>query len=458
MESFGKGRQRRGGSTLEECLLEARSGKAAPIYFFDGDPFLSARAARELANALLPEAERALNEASLDPAASPSEIAAELATPGLLGGASCRKVVFVADPAFLAPKGDGDAPFAAARDAWLKGRQREGARRLLVLAAKAGWKAEDLANAVPTTENWKEELGVSGADLSFVREAGRYAVEREMKAVRDDASVLSALLSRGLPPGHTLVVAAGRVDSQSPLVKKLASAGRRVTFAIEKAGASGEVQPVLRPLLDSFLKESGKSADPGAEARLVELLGDDARALANEVTKLISFAGDRMTITAADVDEVVTRVAPDPFFALGNAVEARDLARALAVLHRSLAEGAAPLMLLGSLASTVRRLLIERERGRRLAGDRHIPTFAQWQALILPHISQQELGGKKPYGFWMKYQAAQRYSRESLLRALVDLADADLAMKSGLEERPRLERVLWRLMAEERANTERSLR
>ena len=49
----------------------------------------------------MPEARRALNLVELDPAASPGEVAAELATPGLFGGA---KVVLLQEPAFLSPK------------------------------------------------------------------------------------------------------------------------------------------------------------------------------------------------------------------------------------------------------------------------------------------------------------------------------------------------------------------
>jgi len=92
--------------------------------------------------------------------------------------------------------------------------------------------------------------------------------------------------------------------------------------------------------------------------------------------------------------------------------------------------------------------VVERERGRKAAGARRIPSYDAWQTLVLPLIAEEELGGKKPYGFWMKYQAAQRYDRAALLRGLADLADADLAMKSGLDERPLLERALWRLMGQ----------
>ncbi len=434
--------------TLALCLEEARAGSPAPVYLLDGDAFLTGRAGRELAEALVPAGERDLNLVELDGAVSPAEVAAEVATRGLFAGPASRKVVLVSEPAFLTSKEDGGGPFRSARDAWQKGRQREGARKLLALAAKAGWKAEALAgDAAPSAEDWKRELGVEGADLAFVREAAQYAREKELKVARDDASALDAVLASGLPPGHVLVVAAGKIDGRLPLVKKLAAAGRRVTVGIETEGQWDAQRPVLRPVLDALLAGTGKRIDAAGEARLVELVGADARTLASEVAKLCAYVGERSTIGAADVDALVTRVTEDAFFALGNAVEARDLPLALSVLDRSLADGASPFMLLGSLASSVRRLVVERERGRKAAGGRRIGSVREWETLVLPHISPAELGTRKPYGFWMKYQAAQRYPRAALLRGLAELADADLAMKSGFDERPLLERTLWRLMA-----------
>ena len=278
--------------------------------------------------------------------------------------------------------------------------------------------------------------------------AARYAQERELKVARgDDSGALDALLKRGLPPGHVLVIAAGKVDGRLPVVKKLAAAGRRVAVQVEKEGQWDAQRLALGPVLETLLAGTGKRVDRAGEARLAELVGEDARTLASEVQKLTAYVGDRKVIGAADVDAVVTRVAVDPFFALGNAVEARDLPGALGVLDRALADGATPFMLLGGLAGTVRRLVAERERARRVAGDRRIGSFTEWQATVLPAISEDELGTKKPYGFWMKYQAAARFSRAELLEALAGLADADVAMKRGQDGRLRLERVLWGLLA-----------
>jgi DNA polymerase-3 subunit delta len=448
-----RGGGRAAGVTLETCLAEARAGTPRPVYLLDGDAFLSLRAARALAAELVPEAQRALNLVELDAAASPAEVAAELATGGLFGGG---KVVLVQEPAFLASKEDAAEAFAAAARAWGDGKQRDGARRLLALAGKAGLGAKALAPgpdgrvSAEARAALRAELGVSldAAAEAFVDAAARYAQERELKVARgDDSGALDALLKRGLPPGHVLVIAAGKVDGRLPVVKKLAAAGRRVSVQVEKEGQWDAQRLVLGPVLEALLAGTGKRVDRAGEARLAELVGEDARTLASELQKLAAYVGDRKVIGAADVDAAVTRVAVDPFFALGNAVEARDLPGALGVLDRALADGATPFMLLGGLAGTVRRLVAERERARRVAGERRIGSFTEWQATVLPAIPEDELGTKKPYGFWMKYQAAARFSRAELLEALAGLADADVAMKRGQDGRLRLERVLWGLLA-----------
>jgi DNA polymerase-3 subunit delta len=441
----------RGGTpTLEDCLAEARAGKARPVYLLDGDAFLTGRAGRELAEALVPEDRRSLNLVELDAAASPAEVAAELSTPGLFGGG---KAVLLSEPAFLTSKeGQGEA-FQRAREMWGQGRQREAARRLLAIAAKAGWSAQDLdprGGEAPGAEDWRRELSVEwgegGGD--FVAAAARFALEREMKAPKDDAAALDAILARGLPPGHVLVIASGKVDGRLPLVKRLASAGRRATLEIEKEGRWDDERPVLGPVLAALLAGTGKRVSREAEARLAALVGADARTLASELGKLAAFAGDRKVIEAEDVDRLVVRSSEDPFFALGNAVEARDLPAALAVLDRTLAGGGSIHMVIGLLASAVRRMIEEKERARRAAGDRRIGDAREWERLVFPSVPPEERGERKPYGFWMKYQASTRFSREELLQGLAALAEADLAAKSGRDARAAVERLLLRLLAQ----------
>ena len=429
---------------LEGALAAIREGRPSAVYLLDGDSFLTLRAARAIADALVPEGQRSLNLVEIDSAAGPGEVAAELATGGLFGGS---KVVLVVEPAFLQSREDLAAAFTRASDMWREGRQREAARRLVALAARFGWSTTDLAgDAPPRPEEWEDKLqgddGLRPEDGTFLAEAGRYAGEKKLQAAKDDVSALEGLLERGLPSGHVLVIAAGKVDGRLPLVKRLAAAGSRIPLAVESEGTWDAQRPVIGPLLSEILAGTGKTVDPGAEARLAALVGADARGLAAEVAKLATFVGDRKVIRADDVDALVVRTAADPFFALGNAVEARDLPAALGVLRRSFADGASPHMLVGSLAGTIRRMLVERERGRVAAGGRRVGSFAEWNASVLPSIDPADLKERKPYGLWMKYQASLRFGREELLEGLASLAEADHSMKTGSDGAILVERWL----------------
>jgi DNA polymerase-3 subunit delta len=321
----------------------------------------------------------------------------------------------------------------------------------VALAARFGWSTADLCgDSPPPIDEWERKLqpdeGLRPEDGAFVRDAGRFAGEKNLQAAKDDVSALEALLERGLPPGHVLVIAAGKVDGRLPVVKRLAEAGCRITLAVKSEGTWDAKRPVLGPMLAEMLAGTEKSVNPDAEERLAALVGTDARALAAEVAKLAAFVGDRREIGIADVDAVVVRTASDPFFALGNAVEARDLAGALGVLRRGLADGASPHMWVGSLAGTIRRMLVEQERGRLAAGGKRLATFGDWSATVLPSIDPDELGDRKPYGLWMKYQAAVRFTRSELLDCLASLAEADHSMKTGSDGAVLVERCLVGLL------------
>ena len=98
-------------------------------------------------------------------------------------------------------------------------------------------------------------------------------------------------------------------------------------------------------------------------------------------------------------------------------------------------------------------MIVERERARKVVGEKRISSAREWEAVVFPTIPEDEVGEKKPYGFWMKYQAAMRFSRAELLDALARLAEADVAMKTGQDGRVRLERVLVGLLQTSQRST-----
>src|SRR6266404_7414199 len=68
---------------MAEMLEEVAAGKARPVVLIEGDEYLARTSARELADAIVPSKERALNLIVLDAAAGAREIASHLVTVGM---------------------------------------------------------------------------------------------------------------------------------------------------------------------------------------------------------------------------------------------------------------------------------------------------------------------------------------------------------------------------------------
>lgn len=429
---------------LEDVLAEIDGGKVAAAYLVVGDEFLVRKASDELVKRLVPDAAMGLNF-SIQDAASPREVASDVATLPLFPG---RKVVLARDPEFLAPKkGRGDG-LAKAKDAWRAGRKKEGARRLLAVAARAGWGAGQLdpsASGAPSVDDWREELNVelAEADLAFLAEVAAFCAEERITAPESDVSALVDVLTRGLPPGQTLVIAATEVDARNPLTRWIAEHGhvleRKVAARLKDLDLSEVVAQVLKPMKKRLAK--------GAEALLKDRVGGNMRALQMELEKLALYV-EGGTIEAADVELLVARAREEEFMELSDALQKKDLRAALKYVDDAMEQGTHALPLLGAIASITRSLLENRERLGELSGGAPPRSFDDFKARVFPKIEQDARAAKvrvpHPYAAFMSMQAAARYPREQLLRALVTCAEADLALKGGgVSGQLVLERLLW---------------
>jgi DNA polymerase-3 subunit delta len=428
---------------LEDVLEEVKGGKVVPLYLLWGEEFLVRKAADALVGLLVPDASMGLNFAVMD-GGSPREVAQELATLPMFPG---RKLVLVRDPEFLAPKkGRGDA-LGRAREAWKAGRRKEGARRLLALLARAGWGAASLdpsASGSPSVADWKRELDVelAEADVQFLREVAAFCREEGVSAPEGDTSVLLELFSRGLPPGHVLLVAATDVDAKSPLVKLARESGRvverKVASRLKELDLSELAAEVLRP----FKKRLGR----GAEDRLKDRCGGNMRLVQSELEKLALYVEGTL-IEAEDVEALVGRSREEEFLELSDALQKRDLKAALRYAEDAAGQGTHGLQLLGAIASVVRGLLENQERLERLGRGSAPRSFDDFKARIWPALEKEAKEEKgrapHPYAAFLGMQAAARHGREGLLRSLVACAEADLALKSSAVSKLVIERLLW---------------
>src|SRR4051794_11983806 len=198
-----------------EAVLAGTEKNVLPLYLLWGEEYLVRKGAEELVAKILPDASAGLNHSVMDGAA-PREIALDLATLPLFPG---PKVVLLRDPEFLAPKKGRTDALSKAREAWRAGRRKEGARRLLALASRAGWGPSELA--APSREAWQSELNVELADVdvAFLKEVAAFCRDENLTAPEGDVTPLLDVLGKNLPKGQMLVVAASEVDGKNPLVK-----------------------------------------------------------------------------------------------------------------------------------------------------------------------------------------------------------------------------------------------
>ncbi|MBS2032769.1 MAG: DNA polymerase III subunit delta [Deltaproteobacteria bacterium] len=432
---------------VEPLLADIAKGKALPVYLVVGEEFLARKAAQELVDALVPKNMQGLNLTVMD-APSPVDVARDLATLPMFRGA---KVVWAREPEFLLPKKGRVDALSKAREAWLANRRKDAARRVLGIAARAGWTAAQLDPSAPGgvgREAWKQELDIDLADvdMAFLADVARFCKEEGLTAPEGDASVLEALLAQGLPKGHALVIEASAVDGRSGLYKKLAELGEVVERKVERELRKLDIRDQVAEALAPFKKRMGNEAQDMLKA----LCGGNMRLLASEVEKLALYVGERPTIEPDDVKLLVLRAREEEFLELANAVQSRDVRGALAYVDEALGQGTHGLQIVGALASILRRLIDDKERYARMKLASRL-NYRDFQDDVYPELSDDaKATGKKPphpYVAFLGFQAQARFSRAELLGLLRAVGECDLELKTSAPQQVALERVLLRLRA-----------
>ena len=220
-------------------------------------------------------------------------------------------------------------------------------------------------------------------------------------------------------PATVLTLVAGELKSSSTLWKAAEKAGRVLSYDVAKGKLQGWVA-------DQF-KQRGVRAEPEAVAALLQLVGDDLRALKTEVDKIATWAGDE-PIGEREVEALVTPNADMPIYELTEAWSARDTARMLAVSETQFENDPKPRRdvaprLAGSLASHLGRLRALKQ----LATEGVKPKEAAERLKLHPFRAQK------------LYAQAESFSAEELDDAVVRLAELDGALKGQSKLAPDLE-------------------
>ena len=236
---------------------------------------------------------------------------------------------------------------------------------------------------------------------------------RRVVRIRDFAKLREAdeefLLRYVERPVETSVVIfiAGDIDKRKKLAKTLMQ------------GAAFEFQPLKNNELSawarSHLKDLQTEIEPQALQCLIEIVSSDLHMLANELNKLAAAALPSARITMELVDSLATRSREHQNYELTDHMLARNGKAALRTLKELLDDGAEPVMLVGLIAGTYRRLALAREllsRGAtpsEIFGEIRMPSFKQNAYLA----------------------TLRRLDSGTLARRIRRIAEADLAIKTS---------------------------
>jgi len=470
----------------KQLQKELKRLQAPPgVFLIHGEELLVKTALEGLLQVLLPEGARKLAYEPLD--GREGAVSAAIEKVNTYSLMAEPKVVAILDAQVFYSKQDTAVVIERARTAFGRSENRKAANALLKAMALLGLDFDDLA-----PEMRAEALKLTEAqrrDDAWLTELLAYCRENHLSvpAGGSAADVLQRGIEKGFPPQQYLVVTTDIVDRRRNLYKAMADKGLVIDCSVPKGDRKADrtaQAAVVNDQLNQVLKEVGKQMDPDARTLLMDLAGFNLRAVSNSVRQLASFVGERGTIGADDVRQVVHKTRQDPIYNFTNAVTDRDRAGALFFANSLLAENFYPLQLLAAMINQVRKLILVKGFTESRAGtvwqsgchytafrDRVIPvivaydqglkeTVDGWQRTLAPAAPKK--GKKKkakgagdlmiapnpknPYPVYQLFKKADRFTREELAGCLDSFDKADRRLKStSLEPRLVLEEVIFEI-------------
>lgn len=245
------------------------------------------------------------------------------------------------------------------------------------------------------------------------------------------AELLGALQTPSLLGGRRLVVihdAESLVKEQAEAIASyaespsasavlaLVAAGKtKVDAVVKKHGAVIGLDAPKGRRLASWIRDRARVhrvvVDDKAAWALIDSVGGELRDLDGALSQLSTSLGHGAKIGVAEVKKAFPRLADERIYAFTDAVGERRIAPAMTALRRLLDQGDEPLVLFGSLAAHIRRLLRVRpyaEQGTRAVAE--VAGLPEWRA---ERLAKQ----------------ARSYKEEELAEALTILAETDIEMK-----------------------------
>ncbi len=210
-------------------------------------------------------------------------------------------------------------------------------------------------------------------------------------------------------PSTCLVLIATKLDKRL----KLWSRANKLGYVFEAAAAQ---ERDLSAFISNRARARGLKMSPAVAHLIGETTGTDPTTIEDALERLGLFVGEGGAIENSDVEAVVSSSRVHSIFELTDALGRRDVSAALSTLTNMLANREAPLRILATLATHMRRLLHASELGGAALGN--------------PNQLASELGLPSFLARKVADQTRQ-FSRGELRAAMRRLAATDLELKGS---------------------------
>jgi len=274
-------------------------------------------------------------------------------------------------------------------------------------------------------------------------------------SVLDALAKLAEILEVGLPNGVRFLLSATEIDKRRAFYKTLGKLGEIELFEKLDTSRSGWEEEAA-----SHVRSRAEALGLRLRGEALELFvlqtGGDTRQIDNELEKLDLYLGQtRREVPLEAVRLMVPASRAGVVFELGNALAARDLRTALALVESLLFQGETAIaILLVAVIPTVRNLLLakdlmQRHRLSKPAAPFHFTgTLNRLHAEATDHLPRKKDGGINTYALGIAAMHAHRYRLPELRAALSACLEANVALvTSGLEARTVLTEIVVKIAA-----------
>jgi DNA polymerase-3 subunit delta len=266
---------------------------------------------------------------------------------------------------------------------------------------------------------------------------------------------LATTLASGIPESTRFLLSAVGVDKRRSFYKGLAKLGKVEVFDKVDASKSGWEEEAAA-LARALAEDRGLQLQGEALELFTLSTGGDRRVIENELDKLDLYLGvDRRSVGVEEVRKLVPLSRAGIVFELGNALAARDMNRALALLNQLLFQGETAIgILIVAIIPTVRNLLVVKDLMTRHKLQRPAQPFFFGRTLerlppaAVAHLPRKKDGTVNAYSLGIAASHAHRYELPELRTALHACLEANVRLvTSSMEASVVLSQLLVRVIA-----------